>query len=284
MASGGGRRGPPRDGGYRRRNRAVWDRTSAAYDARHARTLRAAGGMAWGLWRRPESELRLLAPLRGSRVLELGCGAARWSAALERRGARSVGIDLSAAQLRRGRALLARRRARVDLVRGTAESLPFADGQFDQVFCDWGAMTFADPSHTVPEVARVLRPGGRFVFTAANPFRYLAFDRSRDRQSTRLRRAYFGFDRITFDGLTEFTRTYGEWVALFRSAGLEVERLLETRPPAGRRSGYLSRADERWARSWPLESVWQLRRSATPGRPGARRARRNARSSSRQPG
>ena len=45
---------------------------------------------------------------------------------------------------------------------GPAEALPFADCSFDLVFCDFGAMTFGDPLLVVPEVARVLRRGGRF--------------------------------------------------------------------------------------------------------------------------
>lgn len=270
----------PERSDYPRRNRRVWDRTSAAYDRAHARALAIEGGMAWGLWRLPESRLRLLGPLRGARVLELGCGAARWSAALARRGARIVGIDLSRAQLDRGRELLVHARARPELVHGSAESLPFADATFDQVFCDWGAMTFADPDRTVPEVRRVLRRGGRFVFAAANPFRYLAFDRARDRQGLRLVRPYFGSSRIVFDGLTEFTRTYSAWVTLFVSSGFDIERLEEPQPASRRRSSYLARPDEAWARRWPQESIWQLRASGRPG-PAPRTARRSARRSSR---
>ena len=40
--------------------------------------------LAWGAWRRPESELQVLGDVTGRDVLELGCGAAQWSAALAR--------------------------------------------------------------------------------------------------------------------------------------------------------------------------------------------------------
>ena len=43
----------------------------------------------------------------GARVLELGCGAAQWSIALARRGARPVGLDLSESAIRHGRAVAA---------------------------------------------------------------------------------------------------------------------------------------------------------------------------------
>ena len=61
--------------------------------------LEKSGGMAWGVWQVPESELQVLGDVRDKDVLELGCGAAQWSIALARVGARPVGIDLSERQL-----------------------------------------------------------------------------------------------------------------------------------------------------------------------------------------
>lgn len=261
------------------RNRRFWNRTSDAYDARNREGLTESGGMAWGLWRIPESELRLLGAVRGRKVLELGCGAARWSAALARRGASAVGLDLSDSQLEKALQESTRTKGRVALVHGSAESLPFQSGGFDIVFCDWGAMTFADPRRTVPEVARVLAVGGRFVFSASSPFRYVALHRGLDRQTRRLEHAYFDIERLDLDGAVEFQLTYGAWVTLFRAHGLAVERLLETRPPRGRRSRYLSAGDEAWARRWPTEAIWSLRKERA-----ARTVRRSARTSSRRPG
>lgn len=256
-----------------RRNRRFWDRQSAEYDRRFAPVLGGRSAMAWGLWRLPESSLHLLDPVRGRVVLELGCGAARWSAALARRGARSVGLDLSEAQLRAARAVTRRARAPVRLLRASAERLPFRAGSVDQVFCDWGALTFADPRRTIPEVARVLRPGGALVFAAASPFRYLAFDRRRDAQVARLTRPYFGMHRLEFGDSTEFQLPYSGWITLFRDAGLEVERLIETRPSGRARSRYLSLRDNGWGRRWPMECLWKLRKEVRPRPPGVPRAR-----------
>ena len=50
-------------------------------DAGLAAQLEASGGTAWGVWQIPESELHVLGDVRGRDVLELGCGAARWSCA-----------------------------------------------------------------------------------------------------------------------------------------------------------------------------------------------------------
>ena len=81
------------------RNRAMWDGYSDEYQATHGDDLAASGGYAWGTTQIPESELRILGDVAGRDILEFGCGAAQWSIALARLGARPVGLDLSERQL-----------------------------------------------------------------------------------------------------------------------------------------------------------------------------------------
>ena len=100
--------------------------------------------------------------------------------------------------------------------------------------CDWGAMTFADPYLTVPEVARLLRPGGLFAWTGATPWDWAAYDAETDEQAERLQADYFGMHRWDEpEGAVEFMLPYGEWIRLFRANGLVVEDLIEVRPPEG---------------------------------------------------
>lgn len=103
----------------------------------------------------------------GHRVLDLGCGPGRHAAALARRGARVVGLDLSTALLHAARGAGAER-----LVRADMRSLPLRDAAFDAVlnlFTSFGYFA-EDTEHeaVVREVARVLRPGGRFVLDFLN--------------------------------------------------------------------------------------------------------------------
>jgi SAM-dependent methyltransferase len=212
------------------------------------------------LWRIPEDRWQLLGRPSGKRILELGCGAGRWSLALAERGASTVGLDVSKRQLAKARGLTRRRGRRAAWVRADAERLPFRARSFDVLFADWGAMTFCDPRRTLPEASRVLRPGGRLVFATSSPFRVLAEDARTDRIGPRLRRNYFGLGRVDYPGEVNFVLTYGAWIALFRAHGLAVEALLETQAPLHRRSSYLGPEAQRWGRRWPLESIWVLTR------------------------
>jgi ubiquinone/menaquinone biosynthesis C-methylase UbiE len=243
-----------------RRNLALWESQSEQYERRNAKVLSGPNAAAWGLWRVPESELRILGKVRGLDVLELGCGAARWSIALARRGARPVGLDLSMTHLRYAARLVQRSARRLPLVRADAERLPFTNRSFDLVFCDWGAMTFCDPYRTVPEASRVLRNGGRLAFATMSPIRVLAQNRRTNRMSSRLRFDYFGLHRVNYPGEVNFALTYGEWIRLFRENGLSVELLHETRPSASARSRYLGRSESKWARRWPQEIIWSVRK------------------------
>lgn len=211
----------------------------------------------------PEARTGYLGPVRGRLVLEVGCGAGRWSLGLRRVGARPIGLDLSLNQLRKARALSGRRP--FPLVRANAETMPFADGAFDLAFCDWGGLTFSDPWRALPECARVLRPGGLLVFATASPIRFIGHDPRTDRQTHRLVRPYFGPRRLDWGDNVEFQMPYGEWVELFIRSGFTIERLVETRPAPTQTSAYLSRNDNAWARSWPMECVWKLRRHGPDG-------------------
>ena len=73
--------------------------------------------------------------------------------------------------------------------------VPLPDASFDIVFCDHGAMTFADPYRTVPEAARLLRSGGLFAFSHHTPIESIAWPLDSDTVGDRLVVDYFGMHR-----------------------------------------------------------------------------------------
>jgi hypothetical protein len=60
----------------------------------------------------------------------------------------------------------------------------------------------------------------------------------------------------------DFMLPYGEWISLFRSNGLDVEDLVEPRPSAAATTTYAWFAPLPWARRFPAECIWRLRRRA----------------------
>jgi ubiquinone/menaquinone biosynthesis C-methylase UbiE len=241
---------------HARKNQAHWDRDAADYQRRNAAHINRHDDPAWGLWQIPESELQILGDVAGKDVLELGCGAAQWSIALARRGARCTGLDLSEQQLAHARAA----GADFPLVHGTAEALPFADASFDVVFCDFGALTFTDPTLSIPEAARVLRPGGLLAFSHGTPLDSLCWNEASQSMERVLQRPYFGLHREEWGEHVTFMLTYGAWIQLFRANGLRVEDLREIQPPADATSSYRDEADHAWARRWPMDQIWKLRK------------------------
>ncbi|HEX4521335.1 MAG TPA: class I SAM-dependent methyltransferase [Gaiellaceae bacterium] len=241
------------------RNRTAWNGITDSYHEQNASFI--AAGLAWGLWQLPESELQILGEVAGKDILELGCGEAEWSRALARLGARPVGLDISPTRLELARAALRIQGIELPLIEAPAEQVPLPDSSFDIVFCDWGATNFADPYAVVPEVARLLRSGGRFAFSGTTPISWAAFDDAADTWGLTLQRDWFGMLRHEeADGMVEFALPHGEWIALFRANGLTIERLVEIRPPEGARSSYRDEEQTAWARRFPMEQIWVVQK------------------------
>jgi SAM-dependent methyltransferase len=246
---------------HARLNRSAWNRDSDGYQTRNAPFLDIHGGLAWGVWQIPEAELRVLGDVRGKDILELGCGAAQWSIGLARLGARPVGLDLSERQLEHARRAMKAAGLSFPLVHGSAEEVPLADATCDIVFCDWGGMSFADPQRTVPEAARLLRPGGLLAFNGDTPISWLCTADDEERPGTALVRDYFGMHALSDGEYVNFMLPYGEWIRLFRRHGFEVEDLVEIRPPEGAESTYIDPEDREWFRRWPGEQIWKVRKT-----------------------
>jgi SAM-dependent methyltransferase len=237
-------------------NRRHWNKISRRYQDEHDRQIGAAPRL-WGLFSIPDAELNALRDVTGQRVLELGCGAGQWSASLAADGALVIGLDLSEEQLAAAAARMRAGAAAFPLVQGAAEHLPFAPDSFDVVFCDHGGLSWAPPQLTIPEVARVLRGGGRLVFTVTSPWFEVCYDEDTDRVTGLLGRDYFGLGAIPEDdGATSYQLGYGDWVRTLRGAGLVIQDLIEPRPGSEANSGYFQAEPPDWARRWPAEMLW----------------------------
>ena len=110
--------------------------------------------------------LGLLAPTAGENILDAACGTGRYTAAIAERGTVVRGLDFSAEML-----AIARRRMpttefhEADLTK----PLPFLSHHFDAILCAQALKHIPDLGFTMREFARVLRAGGRVVFSVTHP-------------------------------------------------------------------------------------------------------------------
>lgn len=244
------------------RNRAVWNGWATDYERAGLRSW-SQDEPTWGIWGVPESQLHMLPPdLDGLDAIELGCGTGYVSAWLARRGARPVGIDVSDAQLANARRFQRQFGLQFPLLQASAEQVPLADASFDLAISEYGASIWCDPYRWVPEAARLLRPGGRLIFLVNGVFQMLCVPEVDNVPATdRLLRPYFGMHRFEWpdDDSVEFHLGYGDMLRLLRASGMEVEDLIEVRPPPGSTTPFQWTTLE-WARKWPTEEVWKARK------------------------
>jgi demethylmenaquinone methyltransferase/2-methoxy-6-polyprenyl-1,4-benzoquinol methylase len=130
----------------------MFDRISPVYDGMNR-------AMTLGLdrrWRRVAAEA-VVRP--GDRVLDACCGTGDLALADERAGGSVTGVDFSERMLARAQ----EKSKSVDWVLGDVTALSFPDESFDAVTVGFGIRNVPDLEAGVAELARVLRPGGRFA-------------------------------------------------------------------------------------------------------------------------
>lgn len=107
--------------------------------------------------------LSLLPDVRGLTVLDAGCGTGRYVCELTARGAVTIGIDLSEPMLAQAKLISAR------IARADVRALPFETMSIDLVVCGLALGDVEDLGLGVSEVARVLCPGGRVIYSVVHP-------------------------------------------------------------------------------------------------------------------
>lgn len=179
------------------------------------------------------------------RVIDVGTGEGQVARLAVKLGAEVTGVDPTRAQLK----VAAERAGGPRYVRAAAEHLPFADASFDAAVA---CLVFEHvPEHEPPiaEIARVLEPGGRFVFLLNHPLLQApnsgwVIDHDLDEQYWRVG-SYLPVDvameELAPGVLLPFVhRPLSQYVNAMAGVGLFVTRMEEPRPP----EGFLAKAKE----------------------------------------
>jgi SAM-dependent methyltransferase len=236
----------------RRASRGWWDAEADSYQAEHGRFLGDVRFI-WGPEGLDEADVGLLGSVTDRDVLEVGCGAAGCSRWLITQGARPIGLDVSARQLQHARRIDEQTGLRVPVVQATATDLPFRDGSFDLACSAYGAVPFVDDSaRLMVEVARVLRPGGRWVFSVNHPMTWVFADDPGPegllaRSSYFDRRPYVERDERGEPTYVQHHRTLGDRVRELVAAGFQLDDLIEPEWPADH--------DQTWGAWSPLRGA-----------------------------
>ena len=218
-----------------RASRGWWDRDADNYQAEHGDFLGEAD-FVWCPEGLREADAHLLGDVRGKRILELGCGAAAASRWLVTQGASVVALDLSAGMLRHAQIP---GRVPLPLVQADAAALPFRAATFDIVCTAFGAVPFVEDSARVMcEVHRVLRPGGRWVFSVTHPMRWIFLDDPTEHGLVAVhsyfdRRPYVEYDERGEPTYVEHHRTLGDRIRELIAAGFTLVDLVEPEWPEG---------------------------------------------------
>jgi len=168
--------------------------------------------------------LALLPDVRRQTVLDAGCGSGRYLRELGDRGARVIGMDLSSAMLERARDTT------MCIARADIRALPLDGMTIDLVVCGLALGDVAELELSLTEIARVLRPGGRVIYSVVHPAGEAA-----------------GWSR-TFESDGRMLAIDGHWHSLHRHreacvvAGLTIEEWREPELGRGQRALLVVRA------------------------------------------
>jgi SAM-dependent methyltransferase len=181
-------------------------------------------------WRLSMPALLALAPAPGELTVDVGCGEGRLARELVARGHRVVGVEGSATLAAAARAADPEFEVHV----ADAAHMPLDDGCADLAVASMSLLNMDDLDGTVRDVARILRPGGRLVFSTVHPANSLkplgGFEEGGEGYF-----ATYGYaEERTRGGLTmtfhDTHRPLGAYMGTLERAGLLVEAVREPIP------------------------------------------------------
>jgi SAM-dependent methyltransferase len=202
------------------------------------------GAVVYGSELPNETDLKLLGPVEGRRVLDLGCGSGRNAVALAQLGAKVIGVDEAPDVLHAARERCDAAAVRVELHQAALAELAFL--RSDSIDAALSVMALAsadDLARVLRQVHRVLKPEAPFVCSVPHPA-FAMLDPAAD-DPLRIARAYDDRAARTWEladaEITDHPRTFADLFTAFQRANFRIDQVIE--PTAAAPSG----RDTTWA-------------------------------------
>ncbi|MEZ5237702.1 MAG: class I SAM-dependent methyltransferase [Microthrixaceae bacterium] len=182
-----------------------------------------------------ESLARLLGPLEGRRVLDLGCGSGGAAVAMARAGARVIAVDTSNARLTRARAAAELAEVHVEFHQAEAADLAFVRADsVDAVLAVYSLGTVADLPRVFRQLHRVLNTGAPLVISLAHPLSLMVDWDPEEGPTPWIARSFHGDAAVAWsvageESVTHLHHVSTVFTALQRS-NFRVDTLLEPEP------------------------------------------------------
>ncbi|SDQ40946.1 class I SAM-dependent methyltransferase [Natronobacterium texcoconense] len=186
-------------------------------------------GIAFGPGVPNGDDLGLFGDIDGKRAIELGCGGAQFGLALSKAGAEVTGVDISENQLAHARDLADKHDEDIDLIEASVTDMPMvSDASYDLAFSAFAFQWVNDIQSCFSEAHRVLKSGGKLVFSVDHPFY-----RCLNPETGELAVSYFTDSprreySEEFDAeMIVYRRTVSEIVTALLEVGFSIEELRE---------------------------------------------------------
>lgn len=191
---------------------------------------------------------RLVGPVDGRRVLDLGCGAGAATIALARRGARVTAVESSTTRLAQARSSAEVAEVRVEFHHSDLADLAFVRADsVDLVIAVYSLAGVQDLGRVFRQVHRVLTPGSALLMSLPHPFATMLED-DPEQPSPYLTRTSWSASPLAWraagdEGVTHVHQIGDVFTTLCRS-NFEIDALIEPEPVEGRRSIHTSTLNE----------------------------------------
>ena len=184
--------------------------------------------------------IRLLGDVKAQKILDIGCGEARFCRMLKERGAETVGIEPTLELLETART----RDPEGTYIEGVAERMPFDDESFDIAISYITLVDIPDFRAAIREMARVLKPCGKLLianlqsFATTRPKPYYRHPETGERMHVAVEDYFMEKGQLvswaTADGaqmdVVNYHRPLGAYMSALLGCGMRLEAFEEPRP------------------------------------------------------